>query len=111
MSRDSRSSTVFTSCSSYSCIGVPRIWQGEGKNYFFSMGNLDVASPYALLGGSGACSPDTIVQVGRFWCIFGSDFYVTRCTRGVRVVFPRARMRSSNSARMNKSNFTTEKFV
>ena len=35
----------------------------------------------------------------------------TRCTRGVRVVFSRARMRSSNSARMNKSNFTTEKIV
>ena len=35
----------------------------------------------------------------------------TRCTRGVRVVFSRGRMRSSNSARMNKSNFTTEKIV
>ena len=32
---------------------------------------------------------------------------LTRCTQGVRVVFSRARMRSSNSARMNKSNFTT----
>ena len=36
---------------------------------------------------------------------------ITRCTRGVRVVFSRARMRSSNSARMNKSNFITEKLV
>ena len=36
---------------------------------------------------------------------------ITRCTRGVCVVFSRARMRSSNSARMNKSNFTTEKIV
>ena len=38
-------------------------------------------------------------------------YVITRCTRGVRVVFSRARMRSSNSARMNKSNFTTEKIV
>ena len=33
----------------------------------------------------------------------------TRCTRGVRVVFSVTRMRSSNSARINKSDFTTEK--
>ena len=33
----------------------------------------------------------------------------TRCTRGVRVVFSRERMRSSNSARMNKSNFLLRK--
>ena len=33
---------------------------------------------------------------------------LTRCTRGVRVFFSRARMRSSNSARMNKYYFTTE---
>ena len=32
-----------------------------------------------------------------------------RCTRGVRVVFSSARIRSNNSARTNKSNFTTEK--
>ena len=32
-----------------------------------------------------------------------------RRTRGVRVVFPVTRMRSSNSARMNKFDFTTEK--
>ena len=36
---------------------------------------------------------------------------ITRCTRGVRVVFSRAGIRSSNRARMNKSNFTTEKIV
>ena len=36
---------------------------------------------------------------------------VTRCTGGVRVVFSRARMRFSNSARMKKSNFTAEKIV
>ena len=36
---------------------------------------------------------------------------LTRCTRGVRVVFSRARMRSSNSAPMNKSNFFTRKIV
>ena len=35
--------------------------------------------------------------------------FVTRCTRGVRVVFSVARMRSSNSTRMNKLDFTTEK--
>ena len=32
-----------------------------------------------------------------------------RRTRGVRVVFSVTRMRSSNSARINKSDFTTEK--
>ena len=40
-----------------------------------------------------------------------TNVYRTRCTRGVRVFFSRGRMRSSNSARMNKSNFTTEKIV
>ena len=30
----------------------------------------------------------------------------TRCTRGVHVVFSVTRMRSSNSARINKSDFT-----
>ena len=33
----------------------------------------------------------------------------TRCTRGVCVVFSATRMRSSNSARINKSDFITEK--
>ena len=33
----------------------------------------------------------------------------TRCTRGVRVVFSVTRMRSSNSARINKVDFRTEK--
>ena len=33
----------------------------------------------------------------------------TRCTRGVRVVFSLTRMRSSNSARMNKFDFTIKK--
>ena len=37
------------------------------------------------------------------------DVIVTRCRRGVRVVFSVTRMRSSNSARINKSDFTTEK--
>ena len=36
---------------------------------------------------------------------------LTRCTRGVRVVFSVTIMQSSNSARMNKSDFTTEKIV
>ena len=36
-------------------------------------------------------------------------YNITRCTRGVRKVFCRARMRSSNGARMNKSPFTTDK--
>ena len=31
---------------------------------------------------------------------------LTRCTRGVRVFFSVTRMRSSNSARMNKFDFT-----
>ena len=35
--------------------------------------------------------------------------YITRCTRGVRVVFSVTRMRSSNSARINKFDFRTEK--
>ena len=34
---------------------------------------------------------------------------ITRCTRGVRVVFSVTRMRSSNSARINKLDFRTEK--
>ena len=33
----------------------------------------------------------------------------TRCTRGVSVVFSVTRMRSSNSARINKFDFRTEK--
>ena len=33
----------------------------------------------------------------------------TKCTRGVRVFYFVTRMRSSNSARMNKFDFTTEK--
>ena len=33
----------------------------------------------------------------------------TRCTRDIRAVFSVTRMRSSNSARINKSDFTTEK--
>ena len=36
---------------------------------------------------------------------------ITRCTRGVRIVFSVTRMRSRNSARMNKSDFTNEKIV
>ena len=35
----------------------------------------------------------------------------TRCTRGVRVVFSRVRMRSSNNARMSKPRFTTVKIM
>ena len=35
--------------------------------------------------------------------------HLTRCTRGVRVVFSVTRMRSSNSARINKFDFRTEK--
>ena len=34
---------------------------------------------------------------------------ITRCTRGVHVVFSVTRIQSSNSARMNKFDFTTEK--
>ena len=36
------------------------------------------------------------------------SYLVTRCTRGVRVVFSVTRIRSSNTARMNKFDFTTE---
>ena len=38
-------------------------------------------------------------------------FYKTRCTRGVRLIFSITRMRSSNSARINKFDFRTEKIV
>ena len=38
-------------------------------------------------------------------------FQQTRCTQGVRVFFSSAKMQSSNSARMNKPNFTTKKIV
>ena len=37
------------------------------------------------------------------------NYAITRWTRGVRVFFSVARMRSSNSARMNKLDFITEK--
>ena len=37
------------------------------------------------------------------------DALITRCTQGVRVVFSVTRMRSSNSARINKFDFRTEK--
>ena len=40
-------------------------------------------------------------------CNYRKIFY----KQDVRVVFSRARMRSSNSAHMNKSNFTTENIV
>ena len=36
-------------------------------------------------------------------------YLVTRCTRSLRVVFSVTRMQSSNSVRMNKFDFTTEK--
>ena len=41
------------------------------------------------------------------------SYHLTRCTRGVRVVFSVTRMRSSNtnSARINKFDFRTEKIV
>ena len=38
-----------------------------------------------------------------------TNLYKTRCTRGVRVGFSVARMRSSNRACMNKLDLTTEK--
>ena len=37
--------------------------------------------------------------------------YITRCTRGVRVFFSIRRIRSSNSARINTSNFNNEKII
>ena len=37
------------------------------------------------------------------------EIIITRCTRGVRIVFSVTRMRSSNNARMNKFDFTTGK--
>ena len=47
-----------------------------------------------------------------FKTVVNSFFLERRTTRGVRVVlFFRARMRSSNSARISKSYFTTEKIV
>ena len=44
----------------------------------------------------------TLINVKRYYTR-------TRCTRGVRVVFSVTRMRSSNSARINKLDFRTEK--
>ena len=45
------------------------------------------------------------------YSLIGFNQYVikTRCTRGVRVVSSVTRMRSSNSARINKFDFRTEK--
>ena len=55
-------------------------------------------------------SMDGLVWVDGWFRYFPSDrYYITRCTRGVRVVFSRSIMRFSNIARMNKSNFTTER--
>ena len=48
----------------------------------------------------------TIVHIKLWDCGFSIK---TRCTRGVRVVFSVTRMRSSNSARINKFDFRTEK--
>ena len=53
-----------------------------------------------------------ILQISLFSCvkfILRVNTIITRCTRGVRVVFSVTRMRSSNSARMNKFDITTEK--
>ena len=36
-------------------------------------------------------------------------YYLTRCTRSLRVVFSVTKMRSSNSAHLKKIDFTTEK--
>ena len=49
------------------------------------------------------------LYTGRFIKI--EILYKTRCTRVVSVVFPVTRMQSSNSARMNISDFTREKIV
>ena len=47
--------------------------------------------------------------ISPIYCPIYDNMKKTRCTRGVRVVFSVTRMRSSNSARMNKFDFTTEK--
>ena len=51
-----------------------------------------------------------LLEVRMTWVFFVPGSFVskgTRCTRGVRVVFSRARIRYRNSARMNKFNCTT----
>ena len=45
---------------------------GGAKIIFFGFGNLHVAKPCALIGGSGAFFK--MVQFGGFWCIYSSDF-------------------------------------
>ena len=60
------------------CIirGVPRIWQGGGKNFFSDLENcmsrsdmLRMAKPCALLGGFGGMSPEKIFLNGEIWCV------------------------------------------
>ena len=54
------------------------------------------------------------VTFSDFYCLINTKSWITnetRCTRGVRVVFSVTRMRSSNSARINKFDFRTEKIV
>ena len=50
-----------------------------------------------------------IVHLISLFGVCGKIYLRTRCTRGVRVVFSVTRMRSSNSARINKFDFRTEK--
>ena len=53
-------------------MGVARIWQGEGQEYFFS--DLEIyILPYVLLGGLGACPPKNffkMVQFVTFFCVY-----------------------------------------
>ena len=67
------------------CRGVPRIWEGGAKKYFFQIWNLHVTKRHAAHGeamrfarGVRGHAPlrifFKIVQFGPFWCIFGSDF-------------------------------------
>ena len=94
-----------------------RSWQGEKVRVLGVQGLHRVsrfklqASPltqrlYGFRGQEGKLPTKTTKKKLGDKC---SKTYKTRCTRGVRVVFSVTRMRSSNSARINKFDFRTEK--
>ena len=66
--------------------GVPRIWEGGAKNFFFRFGNLHVAKLCALLGGFGGMLPRENFLNGAIWCVLGCIlirfclyFYFKKC--------------------------------
>ena len=62
----------------YTPQGRPQDLAGGGQEFFFQIWKfacvansdmLRMAKPYALLGGSGACSPEKIFLNEAIWCV------------------------------------------